>query len=177
MYSCAVTADSKKKELQRRVSSKVRHWCSKFIWCCHSSKQAKAMKCWHDPMRGYYRTEPLPKHPSTPSPPKTPPNWGVIWSRAGPQFTRGNQARQFVLNKAFRYKSRATTGYLSCLWRPPLPLACLLPWRHLTYIHPSCLTGVKRSKRGASKMQSLWRQYGKQTCSYKDTEREGKLSH
>lgn len=143
-----------------------------------SLKQAaKAMKCWHDPMRGYYRTEPLPKHPSTPSPPKTPPNWGVIWSRAGPQFTRGNKARQFVLNKAFRYKSRATTGYLSCLWRPPLPLACLLPWRHLTYIHPSCLTGVKRSKRGASKMQSLWRQYGKQTCSYKETEREGKLSH
>lgn len=95
----------------------------------------------------------------------TPPPWGVkvVLSGAGSQFTQGKQARQpsdkqFGLNKAFRYKGRATTGYLSCLWRPPLPLACLLPWRHLTYIHPSWLTGVRHSKRWVSKMQSLWRQ-------------------
>ena len=97
--------------------------------------------------------------------PNTPPPRGAkaVLSGAGSQFTQGKQARQlsdkqFSLNKAFRNKGRATTGYLSCLWRPPLPLACLLPWRHLTCIHPSWLTGVRHSQRWVSKMQSLRRQ-------------------
>lgn len=92
----------------------------------------------------------------------TPPPRGVkaALNVAGSWFTQGRQARQandkqFSLNKAFRNKGRATTGYLSCLWRPPLPLACLLPWRQ--HIHPSCLTGVRHSERCLSKMQSLWR--------------------
>lgn len=132
MYSCAVTADSRKKELQRRVSSKVRHWCSKFIWCCHSSKRPRR---WNSALAQWEGIIAWPEHA---------PSWGVkaVLSVAGSQFTQGKQARQpsdkqFGLNKAFRYKGRATTSYLSWLWRPPLALACLLSWRHLTYIHPS----------------------------------------
>lgn len=91
--------------------------------------------------------------------PITPSPWGVkvLLCVGGSQFTLGKRARQpndkqFSPNKAFRNKGRATTGYLSCLWRPPLPLACLLPRRHLTHIHPSRLTGVRHSERWLGKM-------------------------
>ncbi len=54
--------------------------------------------------------------------PNTPPPWGVkaVLSGAASQFTQGKQTRQpsdkqFGLNKAFRYKGRAATAYLSCL--------------------------------------------------------------
>lgn len=139
MYSWAVTVDSRKKKLKQYVSSKVRHWCSKFIWSCHSSNgQGNEMLAQWEGIIGW------PEHA---------PPWGVkaVLSGAwGSQFTQGKQTRQssdkqLGLNKAFRYKGRATTSYLSCLWRPQLPLACLLPWWHLTYIHPSWLTGVRHS--------------------------------
>lgn len=167
MYSCAVTADSGKKELQRRVSSKVRHWCSKFILCCHSRKRPRqwnpALVQWDSIMSGL-NTPPLPQGVK------------VVLSGAGSQFTQGKQARQpndklFTLNKAFRNKGRATSGYLSCLWRPLLPLACLLPLRHLTIHH---VWQVSATARDGSVKCKVGR--GKTGTDYTETVREGKLS-
>lgn len=92
-----------------------------------SLKQAaKAMKLCLGPMRGYYCLDL-----------NTPPPRGVkaSLSEAAMQFKQGNQARhisdkQFGLNKAFTYKGRATTGYLSCPWP-----ACYPCDTSLTFIH------------------------------------------
>lgn len=95
---------------------------------------------------------------NTPSPPPPLPPWGVkaVLSGAGSQFTQARQPgdKQLGLNKAFRYKGRATTGYMSCLWRPAaapgLPVALATPHLHSSIMADRCQaqlgTGIAKCK-------------------------------
>lgn len=149
-YSCAVTADSRKTRDTVTCVLQSQTLMQQIHFALSLKQAAKAMKCWLRPMRqcdylaGTHRSGLF--------------KW--LLCEVGSQFTQGRQTRQrndkqLGLNKAFRYKSTAATGYLSPLLRPPLPLVCLLPWRHLTYFHPSWLTGVRHSKRPVCKIQGL----------------------
>lgn len=173
MYSHSVTANSRKEELQLCVSSKVRHWCSKFIWRCHSSNQPRQWKA------GLAQWDGIIAWPEQPPLP-----YGVkaFLCRVGSQFTSAKEARQhsdkqFSLNKAFRHDGGATTIHLSCLWRPPLPLARLLPRQHLTHIHPSSVTDVRHSLRWACKGAKSVRAKVARIYTATARQREQKLSH
>lgn len=142
-----------RQELQRRVSSKSQTLIQQIHLVLSLKRAAKATKPHSLPNEGVL----MPEH-SFPSGCKSASVYRGDHSSCGgnekkkrhKEVRRGSRRsndKQLSLNKAFRNIGRATTRCLSCLSRPPLPLACLLPRRSLTYTHPSRLTGVRHRQR------------------------------
>lgn len=182
MYSCAVTADSRGKKKKKKKS---------YSRVCPPKSDTDAANSFGVVSQASGQGDenlPWPNErvllPGLNTPPPFLLPWGVkaVLSGAGSRFAWGKQARQasdkqFSLNKAFRYKGRATTGLpvlpLEAAADPGLPVTLATPPLHSSIMSDRCQAQLED---GFVKMQSLWKQNWHRVI-VRRREREGKLSH